>query len=121
MVGLTNDRSDEEGGGSAWSETVSLLAEAWMAWSVGRHIGQVRAMTETVETARASAGGGSAALVAPTAPRLQRLDRVVEHVMESEIQAGTAVTAARRAAPKRGGRVAAARRLKAWKRDHARR
>ena len=109
--------------GAGWSEKVSLLAEAWVAWSIGRHIGQVRAVAEAATVGVSPDGEtprrASAALVAPRA--LTRLDRVVEHVVESEIQAGTARTAARNAASKRGSRVAAARRIKAWRRDHGHR
>jgi hypothetical protein len=116
----------DESGTRGWMEPVLLAAEVWVAWSIGRHIGQVRAVAE------AATVGVSRERETPAAPTrsMERLDRVVEHVMRSEIQAstpiqaGTAVTAqtvSRKTPAKRTGRVAAARRLKAWRRDHGRR
>ncbi|MEK7474789.1 MAG: hypothetical protein AAB152_04050 [Candidatus Coatesbacteria bacterium] len=120
-----------------WSELLGLAAETWIAWSIGRHIGQVG-----VATASSGAIGATAAYATPTGPvtytipptgittqakSSDRLDRFVDRLVQSEIQqgqpieAGTAVTAPRRKVAKQSGRAAAAKRIKAWRRDHGRR
>lgn len=113
---------EDEAAGQPWTELAGILAEAWIAWSIGRHIGQVRAETAPAYGSGLPAAGAApptptAALIPPTGPS-RSVDRLVDRVMQSEIQAGTAVTAPRRKAVKRPGRAAAAQRIKAWRRDH---
>lgn len=132
VFGFFNGSTDvDEAVTQPWMELLGFLGEIWIAWSIGRHIGQVRT----------AAGGGAAAgsppgqvtySIPPTGLSVQaksseRLGRFVDRLVQSEIQqggtieAGTAVTAPRRKAAKRPGRAAAAQRIRAWRRDHGRR